>query len=110
MKLYSSTLNSNNIHNLSSVSHIPVKFKCLLNLGLKFCLGGQVTKREVDNALSEACRKIAWKVHFKINGKESKLTNLQKWYVTFRKEYRNVNKVQSQTAPWKTNFLIIKRC
>jgi len=90
---------TNNIHNLSKVKAIPIKFQCLLNLGLKYCVSGNISKKEIHSSLHSACRKIAWQLYFKINDKESELSGLQKWYVSFRKEYRKINKIETLKCP-----------
>lgn len=85
------------LHNLSKIEHIPIKYKCLLSLGLNFVIPQKLTKRKLDESLTAACGKIAWKLFFKKEGgtEFEDLEELLKWYIMFRSEFRKRNPTAS---------------
>jgi len=56
---------NDHVHNLSSVKNVPIKFRAILMLGLKYCVTKSPNLTLIIKALSEAIRKIAWVIHFK---------------------------------------------
>lgn len=85
--LYKFTISNDNIHNLSKID-IPMKYKCILSLGLKYCTQTPLTQHSLQKHVNEAARKIAWKIFFKINPTTDDKTEYEKWFNTCKKDYR----------------------
>lgn len=92
-KLYSKGKNECNIHNLSQVTNVPIEFKSLLSLGLKYCNTKKPNPKQIRKSVEETIRKLGWRIHFMINPSHKDLDELSKWHISCIKSYRNSNHI-----------------
>lgn len=88
-KLYNAG-KENNIHNLSTVQTIPIEFRALLSLGLKFVTTKQPSTKLIQKCVSESLRKISWNVFFKTNPQPQASSDLFNWFISCKKEWKKI--------------------
>lgn len=92
--LFKSNKGNEYIHNLTDIS-IPDKFKCILSLGLKYCTPDNLSQRALQTHVTEAARKIAWRVYFNKHPSPDDKTEYDNWYISCKKVSQKNNKQDS---------------
>lgn len=111
--LYKFTKNKSYIHNLSKVKVIPLVFQIIICLGMKYCLPNKPNINIIKKSVDETIRKIAWKIHFKINEDVSIDHPLKNWYINNVKDYRNINNLSGPTCILQSSLAdtkILSKC
>jgi len=82
------------IHNLSNV-RLPIEYKALLTLGLKYCIPFYPNYKTLEKALAESIRKISWRVHLQSeNVQNNALSIYDKWKIECKKHLTVIDKLK----------------
>jgi len=82
------------IHNLTVPKvNIPIKFKALLSLGLKFCLPTYPDINLIEKYFKEGIRKVGWNIYFRSTEEVREETNdMRRFYRKNKKMKRSIDK------------------
>lgn len=83
--LYKNNKTTSCIHNLSDVERIPFYVIFTLALGLNFSLIEKPAKRTFYTKMKSNVRRLAWKVHFSLLGKDSSIDDFDKFLIGCKK-------------------------
>lgn len=89
----------NKVHNLSKISHIPIEFRSLLSLGLKFVIPKKVNYKTIKECICESVRKISWNIFFSMQQENRNNTVLENWFIKCKKDWRKINRVKGPLCP-----------
>lgn len=92
-KLYKNSKSFLNIHNLSHVKNIPFFVKFVLALGLNFCCIEKPSKIDFTLNMAKNLKRIAWRIHFLLLGKESELNAFDKFLIGCKKRLNKTTKL-----------------
>ncbi len=87
------------VHNLSKVNHIPIEFRALLSLGLKFVVPKKINFKTLKESLFESIRKISWNIFFKFQEKSNNTTILENWFFKCKKDWRKIKRIKGPPCP-----------
>lgn len=90
---------------MSSCKQIPLKFQALLMLGLKCCINTNPNIRFLKKCLREAIRKLSWRVYFKRNPSNNKMSD---FVINCQKDFRMLNKVKGKQCPIQDELFNVK--
>lgn len=112
-RLVKETITADNAHvrNFSNVE-IPLKFQCLLFLGLKFCLPGKINRSQMTWYLKSSMRRMSWRIFYMRNPRRAGGSNnprpIQIWSNAVKKYYAKQWRVQLNLDPdFDRNFDLI---
>ncbi len=101
--VYKSIAKNNYIHNLSDITHIPFYVKFVLALGLNYCNNNTFDIKGFKTKMFENIRRIAWRIHFTLIGKDSnELDEFTKFLISCKKRDRtpkNLPKIYDKIFP-----------
>lgn len=92
-RLYKNSQSFLNIHNLSHLEKIPFYVKFILALGLNFCCTEKPSKNDFLRNMTKNLKRVAWRVHFLLLGKESELTAFDKFILNCKKRLNKSTKL-----------------
>lgn len=92
-KLYKNSRSFLNIHNLSHVQKIPFYVKFTLALGLNFCCIEKPSKNDFTRDMTKNLKRIAWRIHFLLLGKESELNDFDNFLLGCKKRLNKTSKI-----------------
>jgi len=85
-KLFNSLkCNPDIVHDLTEQKSMPIFYKNILSLGLKFCFTEYPNIQLLRRYVKESVRKIAWSVYFKSQNEEKTHSNINQWYFKAKK-------------------------
>jgi len=97
------------IHNLSRTLTIPIEFKAILSLGMKFVFPQKPSFKKIRESVNETCRKAAWNTYFKLNPDNKEKTELKSWYISCQKESRKIMKTTGPPCPIQSNLFNLSK-